>query len=217
VPLLLVDLDDTLVGRAATVHRFLRRRFGLEVSPGPARLLHRLGLHRLGCRLIVRHERHAVRSYALEDGVAEALQRVRRAGWSVAVVTNGNRRTQPAKIAAAGLAPLVETVVISSHEGLAKPDARVFRLAAERAGTTLEDAWLIGDDLRQEIAGGARLGLRSVWLNPRGRPANGDVDLQARSFPEAVDLVLNHAARGESARPPRAPSADGPGRSTGPT
>jgi putative hydrolase of the HAD superfamily len=195
VPLLLVDMDDTLVDRAATVHRWMERRVGRGPHPRVARLVRRLHLHRWGARMISLHERGEVRSYVLEEGVADALARVRREGWSIAVITNGNRRTQPAKIASAGIGPLVDGVVISSHEGFAKPDPRVFRLAAERAGASLEGAWVVGDDLRQEIAGAAKLGLRSVWLNPLGLPASPDVDLEAETFRAAVELVLNESPR----------------------
>jgi FMN phosphatase YigB (HAD superfamily) len=83
----------------------------------------------------------------------------------------------------------------------------MFRLAAERAGRTPPPG-RFGDDLGQEIAGAARLGLRSVWLNPDGRPGSADVDLQAGSFPEAVRLLLSATTR--------APSPPGPGRPTPP-
>jgi putative hydrolase of the HAD superfamily len=213
VPLLLVDMDDTLVDRAATVDRWARRRLGRALPPRVAATLRRLHLHRLGSRLIALYEQHEVRSYVLEEGVEDALTRVRRAGWSIAVITNGNRRTQPAKIASARIAPLVDGVVISSHEGFAKPDPRVFRLAAQRAGSTLEGAWVVGDDLRQEIAGAAKLGLRSVWLNPRGLPASADVDLQTRTFPEAVALVLSESpvrpGSRERTRGPGSPARSG--------
>ena len=192
MPLLLVDLDDTLVDRNATFDRWT------DAHPR-FRFLHRLPdrwqLHRLVSRLAALYERSELSSYRLEDGVVDALQSVRRAGWLVAVTTNGNRRTQPAKIASAGLEPLVDVVVISSHEGFAKPDPRLFQLAAERAGCSLDGAWAIGDDLTQEIAGAARLGLRSIWVNPHRRPASPDVDLEATSFPEAVDLLLSVTAR----------------------
>jgi putative hydrolase of the HAD superfamily len=216
LPLLLVDMDDTLVDRAATMHRSVERHLPGPLRP-PAHVLlrwatHRFQVHRLVSRLAALLERTDPRSYCLEEGVREALEQVRRAGWSIAVITNGNRRTQPAKIAAAGIAPLVDASVISSHVGFAKPDPRVFRLAAERAGSSLEGAWVVGDDLRQEIAGAAKLGLRSVWLNPRDREPTADVDLQARTFPEAVRLVLREAG----SRSPQAPSRPGPGRPTPP-
>lgn len=195
MPLLLVDMDDTLVDRAATAHRWVARHLP-PWSQRPAQpvlrwLIRRFQVHRLVSRLAALYERTHPRSYVLEEGVREALEEVRRAGWSIAVITNGNRRTQPAKLASAGILPMVDAVVISSHEGFAKPDPRVFRLAAERADASLEGAWVIGDDLRQEIAGAAKLGLRSVWLNPDDRPPSRDVDLQARSFAEAVRIVLD--------------------------
>lgn len=194
MPLLLVDMDDTLVDRAATAHRWAARHLP-RWAQRPAQpllgwLVRRFRVHRLVSRLAALYERTHPRSYVLEEGVRESLEEVRRAGWSIAVITNGNRRTQPAKLASAGILPLVDAVVISSHEGFAKPDPRVFRLAAERAGASLEGAWVVGDDLRQEIAGAAKLGLRSVWLNPDGRPPSRDVDLEGGSFPEAVRIVL---------------------------
>lgn len=216
MPLLLVDLDDTLVDRARTMHRWADRHLPRVVRRPAHRLLRwatgRLHVHRLVSRLAALYERGEQRSYCLEPGVEEALKEVRRAGWSIAVITNGHRRTQPAKLAAARIMPLVDAAVISSHEGFAKPDPRIFRLAAERAGASLEGAWVIGDDLRQEIAGAARLGLRSVWLNPRGRAPSSDVDLEADTFPAAVQIVLKESER--RSQPP--PSPPGPGRPTPP-
>lgn len=209
MPLLLVDMDDTLVDRSATMHRWAERHLRWPGHGLWSWLGDRFQVHRLVSRLAALYESSEPRSYQLEEGVADALVRAREEGWRIAVITNGNRRTQPAKLTSAGILPLVDAVVISSHEGFAKPDPRVFRLAAERAGCSLEAAWAVGDDLRQEIAGATKLGLRSVWLNPRGRAPSPDVDLQARTFPEAVELVLRHA-------PLPAPSPPDPGRPTPP-
>lgn len=124
MPLLLVDMDDTLVDRAATLERWAARRLPW-VRPGLwHRLTRHLHVHRLVSRLAALYETAEPRSYRLEEGVREALEQVRRAGWSIAVITNGNRRTQPAKLASAQIEPLVDAVVISSHEGFAKPDPR---------------------------------------------------------------------------------------------
>lgn len=201
MPLLLVDMDDTLVDRELTFGRWADKHLGRRVPAPLCRVAQRIQLHRLVARLVALYERSEPRCYRLEEGVEGALRRARQAGWQIALITNGNRRTQPAKIRSAGIEPLVDAVVISSHEGFAKPDPRVFRLAAQRAGCTLEGAWAIGDDLRQEIAGARRLGLRSVWVNKLGRPGSEDVDLEAKHLPEAVDMVLS-CARGPAHEPP---------------
>ena len=126
MPLLLVDMDDSLVDRTATLHRWADRHLPVPVPAADHPLWHglaRFGVHRLVSRLAALYERSAPRSYRLEEGVREALEEVRRTGWSIAVITNGNHRTQPAKLASVGVLPLVDAVVISSHERFAKPDA----------------------------------------------------------------------------------------------
>ena len=45
----------------------------------------------------------------------------------------------------AQIEPHDDAVVVTSHEGFAKPDPRVFRLAAKRAGATLDGAWVVGE------------------------------------------------------------------------
>ncbi len=47
---------------------------------------------------------------------------------------------------------------------MAKPDPLIFRTAAERAGVTLEGAWMVGDNLDADIAGAHGVGARSVWV-----------------------------------------------------
>jgi len=202
-PLLLVDLDDTLVDRSATFHRWLDHHTRWPHHAFWVRVNRHLQLHRAVSRFAALLERHEPCCYRLEDGVAEALRKARQHGWRIAVVTNGNRRTQLAKIRAARFAPLVDAVCISSHEGVAKPDPRIFRLAAARAGAGLEDAWVIGGDLSQEIAGARELGLPSVWVT-KNHPFPhrvGDVGLRAETFPQAVELMLSRTS-GDVPDPP---------------
>lgn len=125
--------------------------------------------------------------------VAEALARARRAGFRVGIVTNGDQRAQEGKIRAAGLAPLVDAVCISGVEGIAKPAREIFELAAARCAGELEAGWMIGDNPMTDIAGARSCGMRAVWIR-HGRSWPEDLgfrpDHQADGFAEAVDLVL---------------------------
>lgn len=123
--------------------------------------------------------------------VADALRRVRRAGWKVAIATNGSP-AQESKILETGLDRLVDGWCVSSVEGVRKPDPELLRRAAARCGEGLDGAWMVGDSAGADVAAAAAAGIRSVWLR-RGRSwfeADYEPTLVADSFREAVDRIL---------------------------
>jgi putative hydrolase of the HAD superfamily len=134
-------------------------------------------------------------SYRLTPGVREALDAVRARGWRFAVVTNGPTLVQEHKIRSAGIDRLADAVAISEEVGVSKPDPLIFRTAAERAGASLEGAWMIGDNLDADIAGAHGVGARSVWVKRDydwlTYTSGTEPDLVAQSLPEAVRLVLD--------------------------
>lgn len=101
--------------------------------------------------------------------VIEGLTQLRATGWTIGIVTNGAADIQRAKLAATGLADLVDGVAVSGDINVRKPDARLFHLAAARCRTQLSPgAWMTGDNPAGDIGGGHHAGLRTIWL--RGRP-----------------------------------------------
>ena len=104
----------------------------------------------------------------LDPMVACALGIAGDAGWVPVVVSNGAIRPQEAKIRITGLDRYIADWVIAEEVGCSKPDPRIFHAAAERARLPFRGAWLVGDSPEKDIGGAAALGLRSVWLH-RGR------------------------------------------------
>jgi putative hydrolase of the HAD superfamily len=102
--------------------------------------------------------------------VLDGLDRLRAAGWAVGIVTNGMTDNQTGKIERTGLASRVDGWAISGAEGVRKPDARLFEIAAGRCGAPLRGGWMVGDDPAKDIDGGRRAGLRTIWID-RGRAA----------------------------------------------
>ncbi len=101
--------------------------------------------------------------------VLEGLARLRAAGWTICVVTNGAGDIQRAKLAGTGLVSLINGIAASGDLEIRKPDRRLFELAATRCGVSLADGgWMIGDNPGGDIGGGHQAGLRTIWL--RGRP-----------------------------------------------
>jgi putative hydrolase of the HAD superfamily len=83
---------------------------------------------------------------------------------------------------ARGVADLFDDVVVSGDVGVAKPDAAVFHLAAERLGVATA-ACLMVDDQAQHLRGAETTGMRTHLFGPRGLTA-----LVARLNAEGVPL-----------------------------
>ena len=63
------------------------------------------------------------------------------------------------------LADAFDAIVISGEEGIVKPDARVYQLAAERLGAPL-GACLFVDDFMENVAGARAAGMQALCFAP---------------------------------------------------
>ena len=84
------------------------------------------------------------------------------------VVTNNVATEQRLKIAACGLGPWLDAVIISEEAGVTKPDPRIFRLALDTLGCDAAQTVMIGDAWDTDIAGALAAGIRPVWFNRVG-------------------------------------------------
>jgi len=213
VPLLLIDLDNTLIDRAGAFGRWAREfaaahgrdaghaewlvtadRDGFEPRERVAALIaERFGLAADDQAAMLAELRGGLVSQLVpDDAVVTALRRARAAGWVPFVVTNGTVAQQERKLRHTGLDREVAGWVVSEGAGVWKPDPAIFELAAAQAGQSLDGAWMIGDSAQADIEGARGVGLPSVWLH-RGRPwpiPAFEPDHVADSFPDAVDIVL---------------------------
>jgi putative hydrolase of the HAD superfamily len=213
VPLLLVDLDNTLIDRAGAVGRWARE-FAAAHGRGPAdaawlaaadrdgleprelfagMIAERFGLDGQDEGAILAELRGGlVRQLVPDDAVTRALRDARGAGWVPFVVTNGTVAQQERKLRHTGLDREVAGWVVSEGVGLRKPDPAIFQVAAARAGQSLEGAMMIGDSAQADVGGARAAGVRAVWLH-RGRPwplTAFEPDHRADSFADAVGIVL---------------------------
>ncbi|HUA96001.1 MAG TPA: HAD family hydrolase, partial [Acidimicrobiales bacterium] len=160
VPLVLFDLDNTLIDRARGFHEWAVW-FSAEKGLGGgapewlvqhdrdgktsrenffAEFRRRFGVATSVTGLVDAYEREYVARF-LPD--AEVLGALRRDGWRIGVVTNGGA-TQRAKIARAGLSDVIDACTVSRELGVAKPGPEIFHETARRCGAPLA-GWMVGD------------------------------------------------------------------------
>ncbi|WP_042420824.1 HAD family hydrolase [Streptacidiphilus anmyonensis] len=151
-PLLLFDLDNTLIDRNQAfrgwAQRFLRARaLPLEdlgwlstldcggYFPREALLratVSRYGLHVSLEKLLDDYAETMIELIDCPEEHRAALRKARAAGWTLGIVSNGSTKQQQAKIERTGLDDLVDGWIISEEANCEKPDPLIFQLAADR-------------------------------------------------------------------------------------
>lgn len=124
----------------------------------------------------------------VHPGTIGALERLRRGGYRLAVVSNSDGRAEEG-LEAAGLRGFFECVIDSQLVGFEKPDPRIFRAALDRLGLVPAEALYVGDIYEVDVVGARRAGMEVVLLDPLGNHAGRDVRTAA-SIAEVAEYVL---------------------------
>ena len=101
----------------------------------------------------------------LYPGVADALARLKERGYRVGSVTNRGLGGEPFReeLLHHGVLDFFEVLSISCEVGYMKPHPRIFEHALETMGLRPEEAVMVGDSLRADVAGAKALGMTAVW------------------------------------------------------
>ena len=121
-------------------------------------------------------------------GMVETLAVLRGRGLKLAIVTNGETAFQTRHIDALGLDALVDAVLISETEGLRKPEAALFRRAAERLRVRPENCLFVGDNPVADILGAHAAGMKTVWFR-NGQSWPHDIDAMPGTSIESLPQV----------------------------
>ena len=102
--------------------------------------------------------------------VPAALTRLKAAGLKLAILSNGEPNMLDAAVKGAGLDDLLDRVLSVEEVGIFKPHPSVYQLAVDRLGVApaaiafqSSNAW--------DVNGASSFGLRPVWINRFGAPA----------------------------------------------
>lgn len=123
-------------------------------------------------------------------GAIETLEVLRQRGVRLALLTNGDARTQRRSVELHHLAPYFDCIVIAGEFGAGKPDERVFRHAMQSLSCGADTTWMIGDNLEADIAPAIALGMHAVWVDGLGSGLPEGVDIQPHRIVRAIRELL---------------------------
>jgi putative hydrolase of the HAD superfamily len=214
--LVLFDLDDTLCDHDSSLRLRLRLAFGAAAEGrddldldlealieqavarsvgGTAHFAELLRAHGIAeperCQRAIDHyvsDRY--RGLQLFDDAVETVSVISQRAH-VGMITNGPSRIQRDKITRLAIESLFEFILVSEEEGVWKPDPAIFRRALELCGIDAGDAVFVGDSPEHDIAGARAAGIRSIWINRRGRnwPGGPEPDHVITRLSELTELL----------------------------
>lgn len=120
-------------------------------------------------------------------GAEDCLARLKIAGYQIAVCSNWgwdlDTDLQPT-----GLAEYIDICAPSAQVGFRKPHVRIYQATLDASDSRADNAVFIGDNLRTDVMGPQRAGIRSILL--ASSPAAGFDGEHAQSLAAVAELLV---------------------------
>ena len=95
----------------------------------------------------------------------EILNYLTAKNYALHLITNGFEKTQWSKLNNSGLSGYFTHVITSEGSNSLKPKKEIFDFALQKAGSTLPESIMIGDNLDADIQGAINAGMDTVFVN----------------------------------------------------
>lgn len=130
-------------------------------------------------------------AWSVYDDVRPVLHSLREKGYRLGVISNFDSRLHKV-LAGLDLTGFFESIVVSMEAGAAKPERRIFELAAEQSGIKPENAIHIGDRPDEDFQGALNAGLQAVLLDREGIADLSNARLRSlHDFVNNLTFILN--------------------------
>lgn len=135
--------------------------------------------------------------------VEEGLARLKAAGHTMIVFSNGTPGMLTALMEAAGLNPYLEGFVSVDEVQAYKPSPRVYRHVAERLGRSIGEVRLVSSNPFDDV-GAEAVGMRAAWIDRSGGlfdTMGEPPDVIVGSLTELADVLSTSSKRASSVPP----------------
>ena len=101
----------------------------------------------------------------LFDGVLDFLKKCRKNNIKICLITDLTAKIQFEKIHRLKIGKYLNFIVSSEEAGRDKPHQNIFKIALEKLKMQPSDVVLIGDDYEKDLAGGEKMGIKTILIN----------------------------------------------------
>ncbi|TQR17700.1 YjjG family noncanonical pyrimidine nucleotidase [Psychrobacillus vulpis] len=126
----------------------------------------------------------------LMDGVEEMIANL--SGCRFAILTNGFKEVQHARIGGSSLKDVFEAIITSEETGYQKPQSEIFEYTLDKLQILDKSRVLmIGDSLSSDIQGGNNFGIDTCWFNPHMKKNDTVIQptYEIQTWSEFLDIV----------------------------
>ena len=95
----------------------------------------------------------------------EILEYLLAKGYKLHLITNGFEKVQWSKINSSGLAKYFTHIITSEGSNSLKPKKEIFDYALKKAGATVAESIMLGDNLEADIQGAFNAGMDCIFVN----------------------------------------------------
>ena len=109
-------------------------------------------------------------------GAKELLDELKKQ-YQLVAITNGLKKVQRPRLAAAELTDYFQAIVVSEEIGHAKPASAFFDYTFKQIGNpSIESCLIIGDNLNSDIKGGINYGIDTCWYNYKDKTKQPEIN-----------------------------------------
>lgn len=129
--------------------------------------------------------------YVFED-VEVTLKELKKRGYLIALLTNGDSAFQREKLQRFDLEKLFDGIFIDGEQGVGKPEKRAYFNVLNYFKVAPNQACMIGDHFLWEVIAPKKYGLKAIWVNRGNLGVQSDEDTQADAVIKNIKELLNY-------------------------
>ena len=159
--------EQVLVGRFGV----LFREYGMEIDP-------------VQCART--YEGNLSQGHYFLPGAYEAVEALSKK-YKLYLASNGTAKVQAGRLESANISHFFQEIFVSQTMGANKPDIAYFEACFARIPDfDVKKAMIVGDSLTSDILGGKNAGMKTCWVNPKGKtaPENIQPDYEIKALSE---------------------------------